>query len=139
MFNLQLDDSLNEFLKEYEPDVAIIQECRPNKIIDVYKNPIMPNKFGKEKEIDARYVITVAFCKDNIWNRIDSEKLGKYNRCYVAIETTQNVNKAFSVLGIHIPAETNKNKEDLENFISEIKKSEFDIICGDFNASFRKP
>ncbi|MBP1927167.1 endonuclease/exonuclease/phosphatase family metal-dependent hydrolase [Sedimentibacter acidaminivorans] len=97
----------------------------------------MPNNF--EEETDARYFITMAFCKDKIWNRINAKNLREYDRCYVAIETTQNVNKAFSVLGVHIPAETNKNKEKVENFISKIGESKYDIICGDFNASYKKP
>lgn len=49
MFNLQIDNSPDIFLHEYEPDVAIIQECRSNK--NIYRNPIMPNRF--EGIIDA--------------------------------------------------------------------------------------
>lgn len=76
MFNLLIDDSINYFLNEYEPDVAIIQECRSNR--NIYYNPILPNRY--EGKIDARYFITKAFCKDKIWERIDIEDLGKYNR-----------------------------------------------------------
>lgn len=135
MFNLQIDNSLNCFLDEYEPDVVIIQECRSNK--NIYHNPVKPNRF--EGEIDARYVITMAFCKNMIWERVDLGDLRKYNRCCVAIKTKENEYPTFSVLGVHIPAETDDKKKELERFISEIKESEYDIICGDFNASSRKP
>lgn len=133
MFNLQIDNSLNCFLNEYEPDIAILQECRSNK--NIYYNPIMPNRF--EGKIDARYVITMVFCRNMIWKRIDLEDLGKYNRCCVAIKTKENESPPISVLGIHIPAETDENKKkvDVKDFISKIKESKFDIICGDFNAS----
>lgn len=134
MFNLQIDNSLNCFLNEYEPDVAIIQECRSNE--NIYRNPIMPNLF--EGKIDARYVITMAFCKNTIWERASLKDLGKYNRCCVAIKTKENEEPPFSVFGVHIPAETDKNKDDVEVLISQIKESEYDIICGDFNASSRK-
>lgn len=96
----------------------------------------MPNRF--EGKIDARYVFTMAFCKNMILERIDLEDLGKYNRCCVAIKTKENEDPTFSVLGVHIPAETDDNKKNVEDFILEIKESEYDIICGDFNASSRK-
>lgn len=80
----------------------------------------------------------MAFCKNIIWERNELEDLGIYNRCCVAIKTKENEELPFSVLGVHIPAETDKNIDGLNVFISKIKESKNDIICGDFNASSGK-
>lgn len=137
MFNMQIDDSFNHFLNKYAPDVAIIQECRFTKIskIDNY-SIINPNQYELEKIIDGRYYITVAFCKGKTWKRIKEDNSTKYGYRYVKIQAmSQSEKNNWSILGVHIPAEKTENKEELTEFISVIKNSNCDIICGDFNAS----
>lgn len=131
MFRLQIDNSLDCFLKEYEPDVAIIQESKGNE--NIYHNPIKPNQF--EGRIDKRIYSVMAFCKNMIWDRIDLGDLKKYNCRFVAIKTKKNKQPPFSALGVHIPADN----DEIENLMDEIVMDEYNIICGDFNASSQKP
>lgn len=134
MFNLQIDNSLDCFLNEYNPDVAIIQEFRSSKIVNY--NTIKPNLF--KGYIDARYFITMALCKDNIWHRNDLQDLEKYNRCFVKLDKNSEGNSDFSILGVHIPAETDNRKDELKELLSKLSSVDSNIICGDFNASSRK-
>ena len=137
MFNLQIDNSFYSFLEEYKPDIAIIQECRYTKISRITNYSIVkPNQYEEDEKIDGRHVITMALCKEDIWNRVKVQKLKSYGRCYVEIKTQKrNENNDWSILGVHIPTDINENRRELSNLISAIKNSHCDIICGDFNAS----
>lgn len=70
--------------------------------------------------------------------RDDSTDFEKYNRCYIALKQEEEEVHALSLLGVHIPIEKDENV-DFNNFLSFIDNSDFDIICGDFNASDKNP
>lgn len=136
MFNLQIDDSFEEFIKSYDPDIAVVQEYRANHVGKSFEW-IPPIRYVDVfSKIDARVHLTVASCKK--MKKDDSPDLGKYNRCCIAFKQEDNKDHALSLLGVHVPIEKDENDE-FNRFMSFIDSRDFDIICGDFNASDQNP
>lgn len=137
MFNLLIDDSLNDFLNEYNPEVIVVQECRFTKI-ESLKNckHHLPNNYCINEIIDGRYLLTVIFCKNDIWKRVDRSSIGVENRGYVEIIEKNNKNKPWSVLGLHVPAGI--EVEVLKKLKEAINNANCGIVCGDFNGSNKK-
>lgn len=73
MFRYLIDGSLNEFLKEYQADVVILQEVRSSLADEVtcYTYKISPNLYQKIENIKKTIYLTVALCKDDTWQKVN--------------------------------------------------------------------
>ena len=125
MFRYLIDGSLNEFLKEYQADVVILQEVRSSLADEVtcYTHKISPNLYQEIENIKKTIYLTVALCKDDTWQKVNIDHF-HYNNRFVKIK-----NDDWSIFGLHLPLQ-----DDIDSLLSIIQESDCDIICGDFNA-----
>lgn len=122
MFNYLIDNSFYDYLHEINPDLAIIQEARFNRLKETAYSTIFPNGYDKDK-IKSTIHLTVALCKED-WKRDDSFNFERYNYSHIRLKKNTCV-----ILGVHTP-KIEKNELNLfEQFYSA------NIICGDFNTS----
>ena len=125
MFRYLIDGSFNEFLKEYQADVVILQEVRSSLADEVtcYTHKISPNLYQEIENIKKTIYLTVALCKDDTWQKVNIDHF-HYNNRFVKIK-----NDDWSIFGLHLPLQ-----DDIDSLLSIIQESDCDIICGDFNA-----
>lgn len=122
MFNYVIDNSFYDYLHEINPDLAIIQEARFNRLKKTAYSTIFPNGYDKDK-IKSTIRLTVAFCKED-WKRDDSFDFVEYNYSHIRLKKNTCL-----ILGVHTPKIEENKLNRFEQFYSA------DIICGDFNAS----
>ncbi len=122
MFNYVIDNSFYDYLHEINPDLAIIQEARFNRLKKTAYSTIFPNGYDKDK-IKSTIHLTVAFCKED-WKRDDSFDFKRYNYSHIRLKKNTCL-----ILGVHTPKIEKKELNLFEKYYSA------DIICGDFNTS----
>ena len=135
MFNFyQADDSFNIYIEEIKPDIAIIQECRYNRLVGVNENYkiLLPNGYTKN-DIDNRIHFTLALHHGNV-DRENNSLLKKYGYTFLKMK----VDDINSVLAVHIPLKDDKFENEYNILLNAIKNSNSKLICGDFNASMKK-
>lgn len=144
-FELDLDNNLNEFILEYDPDFIVIQEIRFAQVTNINEYLyVPPHNYNFYEWVDGRESLTVFFYKKNyICEQMKKDiNLGKLNRSFVCSQVVENsdnlLRKKWSILGIHMPLYTCDNANEYYEMTKAIKESECDIICGDFNANFKK-
>lgn len=126
MFDYQIDNSFYDYLFEIEPDLAIIQEARFNRLSKDRYSIVFPKGYDKPI-VDSRIRLTVAFYKQD-WIRDDNVDFGRHNYSHIRLKCNEWI-----VLGLHVP--NIKEKCEMEDFK---KLYVADIVCGDFNASSKK-
>lgn len=135
MFNCyQANESFNIYIEEINPDIAIIQECRYNRLIGLnekYKI-LLPNGYT-EKDIDNRIHFTVALHRENA-DRENNNLLKKYGYTFLKMKM-DDIN---SILAVHIPLKNDELKNEYNILLNAIKNSKAELICGDFNASMKR-
>lgn len=136
MFNYDIDNSLFQYINKIEPTITIIQEAKYKKIID-YKKFIkkenilfLPYKYDTG-QIKSSIHLTVAFGPKDIFSKDPTFNFGDYNYSHIKL---LNEKEKFSILGVHTP-----RINDDSMYKEYIDAYNADIICGDFNASKRKP
>lgn len=135
MFNYDVSDSFFVYLNEVNPDLAIIQECRYNRLenLPAQYEIFLPNHFTEEK-VDNRIHFTLILSKDENSHREDIEELNKFDYSFLKMVRENN-----SLLAIHLPYRGNGDEDAFDKLLLAIRDSKADIICGDFNASSKKP
>ena len=126
MFNYQIDNSFYDYLHDINPDLAIIQEARFNRLNDKIYSTKFPKGCDNDK-IDSRVHLTVAFYKKS-WTRDDDADFKTYNYSHIRLKKNECV-----VLGVHTP-KIKIGEYGIEFFE---KRYDADIVCGDLNASSR--
>ena len=70
MFNYQIDNSFYDYLHDINPDLAIIQEVRFNRLNEKKYSTILPKGYDN-CNIKSKIHLTVAFYKKD-WKRDDT-------------------------------------------------------------------
>jgi len=135
MFNYDAVGSFFKYLREINPDIAIIQECRFNRLdgLPTDYNILLPNNFSKEK-IDNRIHFTLILCKDKTSQREDIKELNKFDYSYLKM-----TNGKSTLLALHLPYRGDGVEKEFDKLLENIRICDANIICGDFNASRKKP
>lgn len=133
MSNYDIDDSFYVYLKEIDPDIAIIQECRYKRVNNDYKI-ILPKRFSKGT-VDNRVHLTLALSKYDDYIREDIDLLKSFDYKFLKII---NKNSDISLTAVHIPLMKDNKQGEYNDLLSAIARNESKIICGDFNASSKR-
>ncbi len=129
MFNMDIDNSFNDYFDAISPDIAFIQECRFNRINEQYYTEWAGNYI---KPIDSRFHLSAAISKNNGISKsnIDTTDLS-YDYICIFVDYENN-----SFAGVHLSLidKNSKNEGEHSKILSKVKGSNSKIICGDFNA-----
>lgn len=120
MFNYDAVGSFFKYLREINPDIAIIQECRFNRLdgLPTDYNILLPNNFSKEK-IDNRIHFTLILCKDKTSQREDIKELNKFDYSYLKM-----TNGKSTLLALHLPYRGDGVEKEFDKLLENIR------ICG---------
>lgn len=127
MFNYQIDNSFYDYLHDINPDLAIIQEVRFNRLNEKKYSTIFPKGYDN-CNIKSKIHLTVAFYKKD-WKRDDTADFKRYNYSHIRLKKNKCV-----VLGVHTP-KIEIGEYDIDFFE---KNYDADIVCGDLNASSKR-
>lgn len=145
MFKYQFDDSFDQYLKEIDPDVAILQECRIGKLVnniirddnglkyliyDYKGNNDYYVVVANRKEIKNNISFTTAVVKKDKFHKDGTQK-NDTNDDYINKRVEVSVSEMI-INGIHITSDSEDSP------IAKLLNYDADIICGDFNANTRK-
>uniref|UniRef100_UPI004057AF0E endonuclease/exonuclease/phosphatase family protein n=1 Tax=Acetatifactor sp. TaxID=1872090 RepID=UPI004057AF0E len=135
MFNFDTSDNFYDYLEEIDPDIAIIQECRYNRLRENYSKykVLFPENFT-EKNVDSRIHFTLMLCKNRSSKREDAKFKNRFD-----YKNLKMISDQCSIFAVHLPYREKNVEVEFDKMLTTILESNAMMICGDFNASAKKP